>query len=52
VEAGADSEKYPEDWLFSSRWGGKKGRQEIGGKKIIRETVGGRTTAWVPSLQK
>src|SRR5579862_1685736 len=22
VEAGADSDKYPNDWLFSSRWGG------------------------------
>jgi len=52
VEAGADSSKYPEDWLFTSRWGGKKGRTDIGGKKIIRETVGGRTTAWVPSVQK
>jgi formamidopyrimidine-DNA glycosylase len=52
VEAGADSDKYPEDWLFSSRWGGKKGRTEIGGKKIVRETVGGRTSAWVPAIQK
>lgn len=52
VDAGADSDKYPEDWLFSSRWGGKKGRTEIGGKKIVREPVGGRTTAWVPSVQK
>ncbi|HWA82213.1 MAG TPA: DNA-formamidopyrimidine glycosylase family protein [Fimbriimonadaceae bacterium] len=52
VEAGADSDKYPADWLFSSRWGGKKGRTEIDGKKIVREPVGGRTTAWVPSVQK
>lgn len=52
VDAGADSDKYPDDWLFSSRWGGKKGRTEIGGKKIVREPVGGRTTAWVPSVQK
>jgi len=52
VDAGADSSKYPEDWLFTSRWGGKKGRTDIGGKKIIREQVGGRTTAWVPSVQK
>jgi formamidopyrimidine-DNA glycosylase len=52
VDAGADAEKYPENWLFTSRWGGKKGRTEINGEKIIREPVGGRTTAWVPSLQK
>ncbi len=52
VEARADSDNYPDDWLFSSRWGGKKGRSEIGGKKIVREPVGGRTTAWVPGVQK
>lgn len=52
VEAGADSDKYPSDWLFTSRWGGKKGRTEIDGKKIVREPVGGRTTAWVPGVQK
>lgn len=52
VDARADAEKYPADWLFSSRWGGKKGRTEINGQKIVRETVGGRTTAWVPKLQK
>jgi formamidopyrimidine-DNA glycosylase len=52
VNAGADSAKYPDNWLFSSRWGGAKGRQEINGHKIVREPVGGRTTAWVPKLQK
>ncbi len=52
VDAGADSDKYPADWIFSSRWGGKKGRTEIGGHRIVRETVGGRTTAWVPKVQK
>ena len=51
VDAGADSDKYPADWIFSSRWGGKRGRSEIDGKKIVRETVGGRTTAWVPGWQ-
>lgn len=52
VEAGADSSKYPDDWLFSSRWGGGKGVQSINGHKIIREPVGGRTTAWAPTWQK
>lgn len=52
VEARADSDNYPDTWLFSSRWGGKKGRTEIGGNKIVREPVGGRTTAWVPKIQK
>ncbi len=52
VEAGTDSAKYPEDWLFSSRWGGGKGAKQIMGHNIVREPVGGRTTAWVPKLQK
>ena len=52
VEAGADKEKFPESWLFHARWGGKKGDDLIGGEPIIREQIGGRTTAWVPSIQK
>lgn len=52
VRVGADSAQYPETWLFASRWGGKKGREEILGEPILRESVGGRTTAWVPSRQK
>jgi len=51
VELDADADRYPEDWLFNARWGGAKGAQEVAGKKIIRETIGGRTTAWVPELQ-
>ena len=52
VEVDADFDRFPKDWLFHHRWGGKRGKQEIGGKKIVREAVGGRTTAWVPQLQK
>lgn len=52
VDAKANAANYPETWIFSSRWGGKRGRQEIGGQAIVREPVGGRTTAWVPSVQK
>lgn len=52
VEAGADEHKYPEDWMFHHRWGGAKGPDLLLGKPIRRETVGGRTTAWVPGLQK
>lgn len=52
IEVNADSSKYPEDWLFNSRWGGKRGESEIFGKTIVREAVGGRTTAWVPDLQR
>lgn len=52
VEHGADKDSFPDTWLFHSRWGGKKGDETIGGEKIIREQIGGRTTAWVPTLQK
>jgi formamidopyrimidine-DNA glycosylase len=52
VDAGADSSKYPEDWLFHVRWGGGRGHDIHMGQPLIREQVGGRTTAWVPSLQK
>jgi len=52
VEVGADSEKYPEDWLFHTRWGGGKGDELHQGQPLLREAIGGRTTAWVPSRQK
>lgn len=51
VEVGADEKHYPEDWLFHVRWGGAKGADVILGRTIVRETIGGRTTAWVPDLQ-
>lgn len=52
VEKGADKAQFPTDWLFHVRWGGKKGIPQFDGHDIIREQVGGRTTAWVPDLQK
>ncbi len=52
VAVSADSEQFPGGWLFHHRWGGKKGTDSIGGRKIVRDTVGGRTTAWVPGHQK
>lgn len=52
IEVGVDSDKYPVDWLFNTRWGGKNGKETHEGEEIVRETVGGRTTAWVPTRQK
>ena len=52
VKVGADKEQFPDTWLFHSRWGGKKGDDIIEGEAIIREQIGGRTTAWVPTRQK
>lgn len=52
VKVGADYEQFPKTWLFEHRWGGSRGSQRIGRHAIVREEVGGRTTAWVPALQK
>ncbi|KAK3173837.1 hypothetical protein Dsin_032877 [Dipteronia sinensis] len=55
VELLADSESFPEDWLFKHRWGkGKKsGTNKLpNGNKIEFLTVGGRTSAVVPAVQK
>ena len=52
VNVGADSRKYPANWLFHVRWGGGKGHESLDGASIQRGTIGGRTTAWVPSRQQ
>ncbi|KAL4756702.1 putative formamidopyrimidine-DNA glycosylase [Aspergillus foveolatus] len=55
TEVLADSDKFPEHWLFKHRWSkGKKNKQSTlpNGEKITFLTVGGRTSAVVPSVQK
>lgn len=55
VDLLGDSEQFPEDWLFKHRWGkGKKNSSNVlpSGEKIAFLTVGGRTSAVVPSVQK
>jgi formamidopyrimidine-DNA glycosylase len=52
VDVGADHGRFPKTWLFEHRWGGSRGSQRIGRHAIVREEVGGRTTAWVPAVQK
>ncbi|XP_004486649.1 formamidopyrimidine-DNA glycosylase isoform X1 [Cicer arietinum] len=51
VEVGADSSQYPTNWIFHSREK-KPGKAFIDGKNIDFITAGGRTTAYVPELQK
>ncbi|CZT17279.1 related to formamidopyrimidine-DNA glycosylase [Ramularia collo-cygni] len=50
----ADSEQFPQDWLMKYRWDkGKKASNVLpNGAKIVHLTVGGRTSAIVPSVQK
>lgn len=55
VETLADPNKFPEDWLFKHRWA--KGKKDAtmklsDGTKFVFLTVGGRTSAVVPSVQK
>lgn len=55
IEVLADSEKFPDHWLFKHRWGkGKKNQSSVlpNGHKITFVTVGGRTSAVVPAVQK
>jgi formamidopyrimidine-DNA glycosylase len=50
----ADTSQFPEDWLMKHRWSkGKKDMNRLpNGEKIMHITVGGRTSAIVPSVQK
>lgn len=52
VSVDADHERFPKTWLFHERWGKSKTAKTSKGQKIIHEEIGGRTTAWVPQLQK
>jgi len=51
VDAEADDARYPPLWLFHSRWSGRKASY-VGGRPLAFVTVGGRTSAYVPELQK
>ncbi|KAJ8755130.1 hypothetical protein K2173_018928 [Erythroxylum novogranatense] len=51
VEVGADSSQYPNNWIFHFREK-KPGKAFVDGKRIDFITAGGRTTAYVPELQK
>ncbi|MBX3035246.1 MAG: hypothetical protein KF865_15115 [Bdellovibrionaceae bacterium] len=52
VAFNADYELFPESWLFHHRWGKSKTARTSRGHPIIHEEIGGRTTAWVPRVQK
>ncbi|XP_020579417.1 formamidopyrimidine-DNA glycosylase isoform X3 [Phalaenopsis equestris] len=51
LEVGADSSQYPSNWIFHSREK-KPGKAFVDGKRIEFIAVGGRTSAYVPELQK
>ena len=52
VGARADSDRFPKSWLFHYRWGRNADAVTPRGEKIRHDTIGGRTTAWVPAVQR
>ena len=47
----ADYTRFPKTWLFHHRWGKNEEALTGRGEEIDFDTVGGRTTAWVPKVQ-
>lgn len=52
VAVQADYDRYPVSWLFHHRWGKKKDARTSRKHRIAHATIGGRTTAWVPEVQR
>jgi formamidopyrimidine-DNA glycosylase len=52
VAVDADSDRFPPSWLFHHRWGKNTEARTSRGEKITHQTIGGRTTAWVPKRQR
>ena len=52
VAARSDHARFPRGWLFHHRWGRNAEARTASGERIRHITVGGRTTAWVPTVQR
>lgn len=52
VRVDARKSRFPKSWLFHHRWDKKAGAKTSRGDAIQHITVGGRTTAFVPAVQK
>lgn len=52
VRVDADAKRFPAEWLFHVRWGKNAAARTVDGEAIQFDTVGGRTTAWVPGRQR
>ncbi len=52
VAANNEDHRFPAGWLFHRRWGDDPAARTRAGHAIVREPVGGRTTAWVPAVQR
>ena len=52
VAVDADADRFPRTWLFHRRWGKDARARTARGERIVHETIGGRTAAWVPARQR
>jgi formamidopyrimidine-DNA glycosylase len=52
VKVDGDSARFPKRWLFHHRWDHRGEPRTADGSSIVRETIGGRTAAWVPARQR
>jgi len=52
VKVLARKQEFPRGWLFHRRWGRDSHAQTLRAERIVHETIGGRTAAWVPSRQR
>jgi len=52
VSVDADAERFPRGWLFHRRWGRDPTARTYRGERIVFDTIGGRTTAWAPAVQR
>ncbi len=52
VAVDADSSRFPKSWLFHHRWGKNHEAETARGEPIAFDTIAGRTTAWVPGVQR
>lgn len=51
VAVNAEKSRFPKAWLFHQRWGKNGDAATVRGEPIEHITIGGRTTAWAPSVQ-
>lgn len=52
VAVDADKTRFPKSWLFHRRWGKQDGAVTTKGDPIVHLDIAGRTTAWVPAVQR
>jgi formamidopyrimidine-DNA glycosylase len=52
IRVDADYRRFPKSWLFHRRWGKRCDVVYIDGQLVEFRKIGGRMTAWVPSIQR